>query len=532
MDNAEGKITSGGLLPSVEAKLVYKFIGNDADKAGYAEGIITLMAPAGTYYLYWSDDERALDGYYEIAKLEVGIDKLEATFKFGYHTAIPANATRVIAAPDKCEGLNVCDAIAVFDIPEEKQLGYKSDDAIYTFNSYSDIHIDEERWGETPAHWFEYSESHWAEALAYSAKMKADFIVTSGDQVTNAKYENLDKEWKVYHYILAQSDYVNPIYESCGNHEIRKDEAVQEQLATFIINSGLDSNIETIQKNKPYYSFIEPCTGDLFIVMALERGYRPAAYDEFTREQMDWVEALLRENYGRGRNIFIIQHALISGYGPGDDYETPYYRGSIAVASESVARFKGILENYKDIIWISGHSHEAFSLEYNYTNCNGSACNMIHNSSIGGPTHVTDGVIDYAFEENLSQGYFVQTYEKSIIFSGANVCEQKIYPAHSYIIDGNTKKIEKKNEQGRTDLKVTAGNVRSAISNVYSVLGIYYEYSSYNQYQHLKKIYYKYKDKDIDILTAEERSIVYDHISNGIEKLHSIVSSMSEKVKQ
>ncbi|MDE6052621.1 MAG: hypothetical protein K2G55_02405, partial [Lachnospiraceae bacterium] len=113
---------------------------------------------------------------------------------------------------------------AVFDIPAGKQLGYSSADALYTFNSFSDIHFDEEHFGETPAYWWEYSEAHWAQALAYAANLCVDFIVSSGDQVTNAKLANLDKEWQAYQLILAQSDHVNPIYKSGGNHEVRQDD--------------------------------------------------------------------------------------------------------------------------------------------------------------------------------------------------------------------------------------------------------------------------------------------------------------------
>ena len=509
-----------------EGTLTYEFTGKDAGKAGYAEGTITFTAPEnGTYRLFWSDDKGALDGYYEISKMELEANA-SGNFDFLYHTAIPADATKVIAVADGSDVTKVENAVAVYDIPKEKQLSYQSTDAIYTFNSYSDIHIDEEHWGETPAYWWEYSEKHWADALDYATEMNVDFIVASGDQVTNAKIEQLDKEYQAYQYILAQSDYVNPIYESGGNHEIRIDGAIPEQLKAFMVGTGLDSDVETIQMNKPYYSFTEPKTGDLFIVMALETGYRPAKYDEFTDEQLDWVEGLLKENYGQGKNIYLIQHALMNGYGPGDDVETPYYGGSIDTSLKSAIRFKEILETYKDIIWISGHSHEAFELGYNYTNNDGTACHMIHNSSVGNPTHVTDGAIDYTFYENMSQGYLVQTFEKAIIFSGANLCDQKIYPAYSYIIDGNTSMTEVAEKVGRTDLEVTAGNVRSVIANAKTVLGVYYEYSSYDQYQQLKKTYYKYKDADIDTFTVEQCSSAYDEFGNAIAEVCSTVANV------
>ncbi len=103
-----------------------------------------------------------------IATLSVDAGKTES-FSFGYHTAIPADATKVIAVNASLTDYpSVETAAAVFDIPAGKRLGYSSGDALYTFNSFSDIHIDEEHFGDTPAYWWEYSENHWAQALSYA----------------------------------------------------------------------------------------------------------------------------------------------------------------------------------------------------------------------------------------------------------------------------------------------------------------------------------------------------------------------------
>ena len=40
------------------------------------------------------------------------------------------------------------------------------------------------------------------------------------------------------------------------------------------------------------------------------------------------------------------------------------------------------------------------------------------------------------------------------------------------------------------DVEVTDATLRSVLANVNTVLGIYYEYSSYDQYQTLKSYYY------------------------------------------
>lgn len=71
--------------------------------------------------------------------------------------------------------------------------------------------------------------------------MNVDFILSTGDQVTNALYRHMDEEWKSYQYILAASDYVNPVYEAGGNHEIRQAGLEDEGLRDFIFATGLDS---------------------------------------------------------------------------------------------------------------------------------------------------------------------------------------------------------------------------------------------------------------------------------------------------
>lgn len=507
----------------------YEFLGENEDAAGYAQGCITFSGKKpGIYGLYWSDDTGALADYYEITQIEITDEIKVGSITLEENTAIVPGATKVIAVSEEYEEKTVKNAAALYEIPKEKQSKYQNEDALYTFNSYSDIHIDEEKWGEVPAYWWMYSEQHWADALDYATKMNVDFIISSGDQITNAKQKNTAKEWKAYEYILAASDYVNPIYESSGNHEVRQAGMVEEGLYDFIIATGLDSKSKTIKEEKPYYAITEEKTGDLFIFMALEGGYKPAKNDEFSDEQLDWVEGLLKENYGTKINIYLIQHANISGYGPGDDAEEPYYEGSMNPELPSAQRFINILNTYKDIIWISGHTHETYALGYNYTNNQGTSCHMIHNSSVGNPTHIEDGELDYTFHAELSQGYYVQVFEDAIIFNGANLCDEKIYPLYTYVIEGSTQKRNETEKTYRTDWSVTIDKIRSIQANAKSCLGVYYEFSSYNSYQNLKKAYYQYKDADIENMTDEELSVIYDALGKGIKSLCEQAESINQ----
>lgn len=111
-----------------ETSLDYAFSGKNADDAGYAQGTVTFTSDTdGTFYLYWADDTKALDGYYEIDELTVA-DGEPATFEFGNHTAIPAGATKLIAVSDKSD-LTVESAKAAYQIPSDKQLYSSSEPA-------------------------------------------------------------------------------------------------------------------------------------------------------------------------------------------------------------------------------------------------------------------------------------------------------------------------------------------------------------------------------------------------------------------
>lgn len=157
--------------------------------------------------------------------------------------------------------------------------------------------------------------------------------------------------------------------------------------------------------------------------------------------------------------------------------------------------------------------------------------NMIHNSSVGNPTHLKDNEgkkeIDYAFFENNSQGYYVQTFSNSIIFNGSNLVTKKIYPAYSYIIKGNTQgRYTVKENYTMTDSDKTSGNVNSIIENAKCYLAINYQYSSYDQYQQLKKTYFEYKAKDTTKMTQLELNIAYSKLSSYLTKLNETINAV------
>lgn len=408
--------------------LNYIFSGKNADDSGYAEGTLTLSSDTdGTYYLYWANNSKALDGYYEIDKLTIKNGK-SVSFKFGYHTAIPAGATKVIAVSDKSD-LSVAGAVAVYSIPINKQLSSGSGKKLYTFNSYSDVHIDNGKY-------YVNAEKNWKQALKYATDMDTDFVVSSGDMVTNAS--GPDGEWLVYEKILADSDYLNPVWESDGNHDMRS--GVSTGLTSFVKASGTDSTIANYDANKPYYYVTEQSSGDIFIFMALENDSNPSSCDEFSKEQINWLANLLDKYYGTGVNIYLIEHSPIKGFGAGDRMEKPYYKAHLSEKFMSTVQFKSLLKKYPKLIWMSGHTHEDYNMGYNYSNENDTACHMIHNSAVAGSTWASESATSLDYNNGVgynSQGYYVETYENQVIYYGANLTDELIYPAYCYIMDGS-----------------------------------------------------------------------------------------------
>ena len=487
------------------SSISYNFTGTNAADAGYAEGIITLTSnTAGTYELYWADDEKALDGYYSIASLELNAGDSKSV-KMDYHTAIPANATKIIATRDS---KTVASADAVYSVPRSKQLSFVSGDLLYSFNSYSDVHIDKNGY-------YKKANERLAAAFEFGVEKNTNFIVTSGDMVTNAS--GPDDEWTIYETILSESGYVNPVWETNGNHDMRC--GVSSGLSSFIRASGTDSTKENFDKNKPYYYMIEENTGDLFIFMALESESNPSKYDEFTDEQINWVTNLLETYYDTGINIYLIEHSPISGFGAGDRMSNPYYKAMLSEDFSSTVKFKNLLKKYKNIIFISGHTHEDFAMGYNYSNENSSACHMIHNPSVAGSTmpKSDDSALDYNDGVGYnSQGYYVEAYHGRIIFYGANLTDKLIYPQYCYIMD--SPRIYSVPSVAPNDSNLI-GNTVSAVDKLHEaheVLSVYYKYSSYDQYQALKKAYYQYRGED-----ELDQSII-DKIDQRISDLKDI----------
>ena len=418
--------------------ITYSF---SSTKAGYAQGTITLKGDNGKYWLYWADNSKALADYGEITSLTVSGG--QGSFTMPKYTAIPTDATKLIAFMSNSEptvsNRTVAKANAVFTIPQSKMLSADSKDALYTFGAISDPQLDNQSTSRYP-----YDEKHLAEALETLAKRGVDFTVSSGDTVNDQDgAKSYAAEYKTYQRILADSSYSAPIYEAVGNHDVGTDwyNANSNNNAPFIKATGLNSVKTTIDAGKPYFEVTEPKTGDHFIFMALEGGFYTNKNTQFSTAQLNWLEGLLKKYNNDGKNIFIIEHANIAGWGSGDKPTAPYYYDLGLVKTNSdVSRFIKLMETYKDCVIITGHTHLELSAQYNYSDNNGSSAVMMHNSAIGGVRYInSSGNVqrDPAIE-GLSEGYIVEVYEDFMLFNGTNMYYNETMPQCCYIIPMGT----------------------------------------------------------------------------------------------
>ncbi len=435
--------------------LSYSFTGGESNKAGFAEGTISLKvtssSAAGNYYLYWADNTKALDGYRQLATLNVA-NGATGTYKMLDHTAIPPKATQLIAIKSSSTptNKNVSNAAATYTIPANKKLTDTT--TLYQFGAFSDPQIANDSYGSNS---YPNDETHWAKALETFAKRNVDFLVSSGDTVNDQNGGvTYAAEYQRYQKILADSSYANPVWEANGNHDVHVNwkSSTPQLNKPFVMGTGVDSTAATIKANKPYFEMTEPKTGDHFIFMAQEGGFYTDQKDQFTTAQLNWLEGLLKKYNGDGKNIFIMEHANVENWGSGDKYPSPYYDLGLLKSQASTARFIKLMETYKECVIITGHTHLELGAHLNFSDNNGTSAIMMHNSAIGGVRRLVNGSIDRSAVLGMSEGYLVDVYEDCIIFNGTNLYNNEIMPDCTYIIPfGTTANEEPSTEEPSTE---------------------------------------------------------------------------------
>lgn len=279
---------------------------------------------------------------------------------------------------------------------------------------------------------YDYAAQKWLRALECLKEQSIDLIVISGD------YSNAGtlSEFERYREQITQSGYTGTIWAAMGNH----DSGNRENFLACFSDEGTDG------ENLYFYRVVE--NGDVFIFMAQDM--LPATGDTnnadcFSDAQMDWLEGLLAQYAGTGVNIFLIEHAGFQNWGAGD--ATPnLYPEPLALREDfpNTLRLKALLEEYKELILCTGHTHVAFSELVNYCDNGGQSARMIHNGSTSQirTFNANRTKLLYDTNDTDSEGYLVTVYENDIVFCGMDLAMHTYLPTACYIMASQSEKHE------------------------------------------------------------------------------------------
>ena len=178
----------------------------------------------------------------------------------------------------------------------------------------------------------------------------AEFIISCGDQANGA-----DSQWSSFvSYVNNAGFGIDNVYGTIGNHEYDNNNATS---AYNKFNTYMGKNYLSGGSNVPYYCVM--IDGDLFVFLVIEAS-SPNSVDTMSTAQLDWFESVLNEHYGKGYNIWVIEHAPFHGWGTGDIMSSPRYPRGMNMSFAGHKRLKSILEAHPDLIMCHGHTHIRF----------------------------------------------------------------------------------------------------------------------------------------------------------------------------
>ncbi|MBQ3229623.1 MAG: metallophosphoesterase [Clostridia bacterium] len=422
-----------------------KFTGDEAKKAGFAQSEITVTpgdscALSGYYLVYYTDGAQVLPDYDELIAIKINNGQT-VKGNVGDGWMIPSAAKGI--AVFECETYftdetpDIKNAVAVAEIPESKRLnnlGKKE----FSFGALSDTHMNYESYARGAYAKLRYS-------MDFFAEQSSEIVIISGD-ATGDRGENpdLEAQYEKHLEIIDASDFpADKVYESIGNHGNTPNDS--KLLDKYL---GGDDEQHPFENSPYFYVLYKGEDGErdnLFIFMAQEINAPgdSAAYDNFSKAQIDWLEDLLYEYGSKNVNIFILEHAPFLNYGAGD-IENGTYTACVTFKEEfeQNMRLKGLLEQYKNAIVLSGHTHVSFYEGANYSDVYNSFARTVHIGSNCQPCAYGESasmIRSYDGRHNVtteygSEGYTVDVYSDFIVFTGYNFSTGKKIPAACLLI--------------------------------------------------------------------------------------------------
>lgn len=411
-----------------KVSLSYDFIGDEKSKAGFAQGYITIEPTAeskkeGFYLVFLANEDGLLTAFDEFACIPITGEVVSFYVKDGRY--LPSEATLLAVFESTTRTLNsqphITEAVDIIRIPKAKQLNLGTE--LLTLGMTSDIHINYETLGFG-------SKEKWKNALNFFHKNATDYVIVTGDMTGEA---DIIGDYTYYINTINESNIpLENVYEAIGNH------GNSPAMISHFTNFTSSNNEIHPFANSPYYHVILNDNVFIFMAQELQGPSDSAVYDNFSKAQIDWLEGLLAQYTNTDKNVFVTIHSPFLNFGPGDRHNGDYVK-MITFKDEytQTMRLKGLLETYKDVIVLSGHTHLTYYEGENYSNENDSFARMIHVSSgtqTSSYNHGTKLISDtdgrvYNSTTYGSEGYIVKIYQDYILFIGYNISTNKIIPA-------------------------------------------------------------------------------------------------------
>ena len=99
----------------------------------------------------------------------------------------------------------------------------------------------------------------------------------------------------------------------------------------------------------------------IFMAQEIQGPSDSAAYDNFSKTQIDWLENVLNQYGNTNTNIFLIEHSPFLNWSPGDRIPGDYARKiTFKESYRQTMRLKSLLETYKNVIMMTGHTYLTF----------------------------------------------------------------------------------------------------------------------------------------------------------------------------
>ena len=403
------------VLTGESGVVTYTLTGERFADEGYACGTVKLPED-GSFTLYWANESATLPNYAPIA------EGVRGEYVFDKQNAIPLGADRL--AVYKSDDSSFVDNVLLGDkaIKEE---------AYFDFASVSDIHIEKSEKG---------ADKKWTNSLSWFNELSLDYVFVSGDLSTNGANK---EHYELYRQSALASGYpYENIIEARGNH----DSMDTKNYLYYTASDGegtRDPREVRPNENCPYfYQLIEVENQRDILVIVLQQEIKndlaTPEQDNFSSEQLDWFESVLQQFAGTDTNIFVIFHPLVFEFGPGDTDNGVY--GYSVMADDffpNNLRFTQILTEYKEVVWMSGHTHIDFRENINFDDEDGTAARMIHNPSNYAPNRLAGQSMqnNWASETSGSEGYVGFITPSHILYCGADLTARTIRPAYCYILD-------------------------------------------------------------------------------------------------